>query len=313
MSVTAPAISGETPFTDKTSVSISVPEGTKVYYTTDGSEPTDKGTEYTAPFEITETTTVKAVAYKGSDKSSVASKEFVKTVTTATEDFAAFKALTVGTNTVQTFKDAQVVYTWTSKSNNTSIYVRDASGALLLYNRSSDAMKYGFKTGDVLNGTINLTSAVYNKSIQAAVNDNTNTDNITITDGSAPQPKVITYADAKENVSDLVLLENVDIVEDNGKFYIGTGDDRIQVYNGFYIEDYTVAAATGVNVKGIIVRYNDQYQIQPIEVPSTSTGIGSVNAATSNANAPIYNLAGQRVGNDYKGVVIQNGKKRINK
>lgn len=45
----------------------------------------------------------------------------------------------------------------------------------------------------------------------------------------------------------------------------------------------------------------------------TSTGIGSVNAATSNANAPIYNLAGQRVGNDYKGVVIQNGKKRINK
>lgn len=45
----------------------------------------------------------------------------------------------------------------------------------------------------------------------------------------------------------------------------------------------------------------------------TSTGIGSVNAAASNANAPIYNLAGQRVGNDYKGVVIQNGKKRINK
>ncbi len=33
----------------------------------------------------------------------------------------------------------------------------------------------------------------------------------------------------------------------------------------------------------------------------------------NDANAPIFNLAGQRVGNDYKGVVIQNGKKYLNK
>lgn len=32
-----------------------------------------------------------------------------------------------------------------------------------------------------------------------------------------------------------------------------------------------------------------------------------------NENAPIYNLAGQRVDKNYKGVVIQNGKKFINK
>lgn len=43
-----------------------------------------------------------------------------------------------------------------------------------------------------------------------------------------------------------------------------------------------------------------------------STGISSVkvdNAADE--NAPMYNLSGQRVGNDYKGIVIQNGKKRL--
>ena len=33
----------------------------------------------------------------------------------------------------------------------------------------------------------------------------------------------------------------------------------------------------------------------------------------NDANAPIFNLAGQRVGKDYKGVVIQNGKKYLNK
>lgn len=36
-------------------------------------------------------------------------------------------------------------------------------------------------------------------------------------------------------------------------------------------------------------------------------------AERNDANAPIYNLAGQRVGKDYKGVVIQNGKKYLNK
>lgn len=41
---------------------------------------------------------------------------------------------------------------------------------------------------------------------------------------------------------------------------------------------------------------------------STSSGISTVKAA-QNADAPIYNLAGQKVGKEYKGVKIQNGKK----
>lgn len=41
------------------------------------------------------------------------------------------------------------------------------------------------------------------------------------------------------------------------------------------------------------------------------TGINTVKAAELNANAPIYNLAGQEVSKGYKGVAIQNGKKMI--
>lgn len=44
----------------------------------------------------------------------------------------------------------------------------------------------------------------------------------------------------------------------------------------------------------------------------TPTGIENVQVA-ENENAPIYNLAGQQVDKNYKGVVIQNGKKFINK
>lgn len=45
--------------------------------------------------------------------------------------------------------------------------------------------------------------------------------------------------------------------------------------------------------------------------PSGSNGISEITSNTVNADAPIYNLAGQRVGKDAKGILIQNGKKFI--
>ena len=52
--------------------------------------------------------------------------------------------------------------------------------------------------------------------------------------------------------------------------------------------------------------YDAQYD------PSTSTGINNVNVA-ENANGAIFNLAGQKVANNYKGLVIKNGKKVVMK
>ena len=48
-------------------------EGATIYYTLDGSEPTTESWVYSEPISIEETTTVKAIAYKGDDASSVAS------------------------------------------------------------------------------------------------------------------------------------------------------------------------------------------------------------------------------------------------
>lgn len=45
----------------------------------------------------------------------------------------------------------------------------------------------------------------------------------------------------------------------------------------------------------------------------TTTGINDAIAAPANDNAPMYNLAGQKVDNSYKGVVIKNGKKFFQK
>ena len=46
---------------------------------------------------------------------------------------------------------------------------------------------------------------------------------------------------------------------------------------------------------------------------SETTGIQSVKSEAIDLNAPAYNLAGQKVAEGYKGVVIQNGAKRIQK
>ena len=77
-SVTAPEISGQTPFTDSTQVTIQGPQGAEVRYTTDGSEPSAESTLYSEAITLSATTTIKAIAILDGETSAVASKTFTK-------------------------------------------------------------------------------------------------------------------------------------------------------------------------------------------------------------------------------------------
>lgn len=79
VSVNAPTISGNTSFTDSTQVTISGDSGAEIHYTTDGTDPTSASSTYSAPFTLSATTTVKAIAIVDGTSSSVASKTFTKT------------------------------------------------------------------------------------------------------------------------------------------------------------------------------------------------------------------------------------------
>ena len=73
-----PTISGVTPFTESTEVTMSGPEDAEIYYTIDGSTPTAQSTLYEGGFTLNDTTTVKAIAIKNGESSEVTTKLFSK-------------------------------------------------------------------------------------------------------------------------------------------------------------------------------------------------------------------------------------------
>ncbi len=77
-SVAKPSITGTDKFLTSSEITITQDEADAIYYTTNGNEPTTSSTQYTAPFTISETTTVKAIAVKGTDVSAVAEQTYTK-------------------------------------------------------------------------------------------------------------------------------------------------------------------------------------------------------------------------------------------
>jgi len=107
--VERPVIAGEEEFAGSTEVSITcATSGAKIYYTTNGTEPTTSSTEYIAPFELSATTTVNAIAYVDGQASAVATKTFtfIETITCVQ---ASEIALAQSANNVQTEKKYRII------------------------------------------------------------------------------------------------------------------------------------------------------------------------------------------------------------
>lgn len=81
-SVSAPVISGTTPFQTSTSVTMSAASGAEIRYTLDGSTPSASSSLYSSAITLTATTTVKAIAIKDGVTSSVTTKVFTKSAST---------------------------------------------------------------------------------------------------------------------------------------------------------------------------------------------------------------------------------------
>ena len=236
---------------------------------------------------------------------------------TKAENIAAFKALASGTTATLTLKNAQVVYknVYTTKSGtNTEYYVRDASGAIQFFNTDLE-----LNVNQVINGTVEVTYSPFNELPEAKKTANTSAEKLTITDGETAVPTKVTVADLTSNkyLCDLVTVENANLIsETSGTYtnqYLTNGTDKVMIYNKFKT-NVTISEGEGYDVTGVLVTAKLSGKIvkelAPISTP-VPTGINNITTEATDANAPAYNLAGQRVGKNAKGVLIKNGKKYV--
>lgn len=225
------------------------------------------------------------------------------------ENIAAFKALENNTEAELTLTDAVVTFV-----NGKDMYITDATGSIDFYNTG-----LSYTAGQKLNGTIKVKFSVYKNTPQAT---NPSENNLTATDGEATPQEVA--------ISDVSLAKVCDYVKVSGKVKILEETSGDKTYTNYYITDEsdnkvmifnkfkgvpgtditTLNDGDEATITGIIVPFNDTVEIAVTAMESTSTGIDNINAELTN-DAPIYNLAGQRIEKAVKGINIQNGKKFI--
>lgn len=91
--------------------------------------------------------------------------------------------------------------------------------------------------------------------------------------------------------------------EGTDAYVVGPGNQNFWGYLTFTAE---------ANETYYVFNKNTQIGFGGFEFTPSGTGISNI-TATDDADAPVYNLAGQRVSKDTKGLLIKNGKKFINK
>lgn len=208
-------------------------------------------------------------------------------------------------------------------------FVNEYKGTINTYVREGDTaielrtLGFNMPVNSILTGKVKV-DLKYNYGVPyLTANAGTDDESITITESDeAAQPIEATIADliANKYLNDLVTIKNFTFSKEEyqeGKFnyYANDGEQKIMIYDKFNKvggvaeltegETYTATGLYGAIFKGTP-------EILPTQKVTAGTPTGINNITTSAAdNAPIFNLAGQKVGKGYKGVVIKAGKKMI--
>lgn len=202
--------------------------------------------------------------------------------------------------------------------NGTSTYITDGTDFMLLYGTS------GLTTGDVITSAVDLKKGTvtgiygklyrYNKQLPEISLDAI--DVTTTATGAKVDPVAITVDKLGENLNHYVTIQDAEYVSADGKnltFKVGETSFIVrQNWTNVSIEGLEVTAKyTLVGMESI---YNTTNQLYLISWTKTSepTGISTAKTAAE-FNGAIYNVAGQQVTKSYKGLVIKNGKKVVQK
>lgn len=308
--IAKPSISGEEYFLETTEVTLEAAEG-DIYYTIDGTEPTSASTKYEAPFTLDASATVKAVAFKDGKESAVVEKAFEKVVLTdIVVGNVMFMEEPVKWQRVY-FLNGQVIYV---KGN--QVYIREANQAITAAIFYNVGLPSDIKRGDIINGSIIVDYTLYNEMPEFISNPLTTISDVTIegNEDIVPIPNVTIedIEDGSYKCND-VLMQGQIVTGEDGKYYLKEeGGKTILFYgNDEAVSGYADDGKTYFVESIYYGIYKGTHELLPISVfENDPTAISDVKAET-NADAVIYNIAGQRMSKLAKGINIVNGKKVI--
>lgn len=101
-----------------------------------------------------------------------------------------------------------------------------------------------------------------------------------------------------------------------------TAANKLTVFRGYFYDNKHFTSNDQIKVGDVVVVYGKLINYKNITPQVTYSSIYSLNGVVSgvdnitvdkNVDAPAYNVAGQRVNDAYKGIVVKNGKKYLNK
>ena len=237
----------------------------KVYYTTNGDDPTAESAEYTVPIKITATTTLKAVVVDGDKSSEITSATY--TIETPVEVANIAEYLTKDDNAVVKFTNPVTAF----YQNGIYLYVKDETGEALIYGSVGQTYENGdvipagfFGTKKYYNGIYELDAAVSDGSFKAS------TEKVTPIVAAEKKLADITAA----NVHQYVFLKGVTYDATNKKFTDADGGE-LAVYNRF--NGITLPVAGEYDVYGIVSVFQkttddpQTIQLYPTEFVSKKT------------------------------------------
>lgn len=341
----------------------------KIYYTTDGSEPTELSAEYAAPFLLGASATVKAVSYFNGEKSIVVSQEFKK----------------VGKSELVTVADAL------KAADGARVYVRGTVARTEKYSGESSLNYYINDTEDVSNGikvdngkylqNTDIVSAFqivrgdevcvaakvgdsdgvkvlkapqlmsiakckdqaqvstagwatfvsrrpvdfsYTPAISAyIVNYSADDNNVTLSPVTAIPGNIAVVVKAEAGTYTLQYGNENTTVGVNDLAFSDTSKNVDKAFNiyvlakqnngcGFYPmkTNTTIAPFKGY----LVIGHSSKYRAKPYyAINTTTTSIANPVYKPKKMEDARYNLSGQRVNTNYRGLVIVNGRKAISK